>query len=975
MKYFHIRIVKQAYSRFFFARLVVAFLGWSSFCNLHCAAVTPPNESLLITSAERNAIQQTISMDVALEQGNKAFKGDKNDLAYAWLNRALVINPRSPKALTLRGQILSDLRLNNLALKDFDQAIVFDPKNKEVFWLKASIQADRHEYDKALKTVNEAIRLDPGFAPAYETRAWARYRLGETNQAVADVSTAIKLSPDLASARRSLGTLTRLVGHPHEIVNISTNLAIANPAWAESYYLLANEHCMENGELNAALPLLTELIRLSPTNSNYLAMRGWCYARLVLLEQASEDLNAALKLDPSNPLIYKNRGYSYEKSLDNGKALADYVKAISLDPHYDAAYRSIKDFYSRKGSRDGFQREMDEAAKLNTNAAYFYFYEAGIYLRTLSKLKESVAQFSRSIQLNPGFAEAFFERGRAYSNLRDMDSAFKDFDHATRLDPTQSHFHVNRGEVLASKGKQEEAVAEYKLALRANPWNTAANADLQQIRSFAGQRELLFQDYMDLIKIHPEGEASYLLNLGDAQLVSKHYKESIANYDTYLEMQPADETALLQRARAKRYSSDLAGALKDAQLALLEAPFSGPAMVENGFSLQMLGRNEEALAMVEKAVEHNPRVVWYRGVSGTMHGEMGQMDKALKAFTAAILLDGGAVYYYQRGRILLLQGKGAEAAIDAREYLQKHGWNSGQSAYAVLQAYEGYLKAGQEDNASGILREAKAKLGSAGWFNLLIRHLRGEIREEVVMARALDQGSLFMAHYFLGLEQLHAGRKAEATLHLNWIKDNPQKEFALERQYALAELTTAANIPESKKITGSDSRPLSLKPDLNRDLAIYLPLTQDIADHSTNKLPVKINGEITIKDGAAFFKGGDNFLDLPHINLGLKPWAVSFWVRFTGTNAMYGLLEQKDSDVPNRYMHMMLRGKSQPQLGFYMNDVISPTTLEMRDSWHHFVFQFTGLHQQIWVDGVLICERVSEPYEGVTGMTRIGRSP
>jgi hypothetical protein len=87
-----------------------------------------------------------------------------------------------------------------------------------------------------------------------------------------------------------------------------------------------------------------------------------------------------------------------------------------------------------------------------------------------------------------------------------------------------------------------------------------------------------------------------------------------------------------------------------------------------------------------------------------------------------------------------------------------------------------------------------------------------------------------------------------------------------------------------------------------------------------------------------------------------------------------GLVEQRDTGAGNRHYHLMLRGNSQPYLGFYMNDLIAPEPVTHGEE-HHLVFQFTGAKQQIWVDGALAAERASSAYEGTTGATRIGRNP
>jgi hypothetical protein len=70
----------------------------------------------------------------------------------------------------------------------------------------------------------------------------------------------------------------------------------------------------------------------------------------------------------------------------------------------------------------------------------------------------------------------------------------------------------------------------------------------------------------------------------------------------------------------------------------------------------------------------------------------------------------------------------------------------------------------------------------------------------------------------------------------------------------------------------------------------------------------------------------------------------------------------------------MLRNTLQPYLGFYVNDAISPRSIKAAE-WTHLIFQYTGTHQEIWVNGQLLCSRKAKPYEGTEGPTLIGKNP
>ncbi len=163
--------------------------------------------------------------------------------------------------------------------------------------------------------------------------------------------------------------------------------------------------------------------------------------------------------------------------------------------------------------------------------------------------------------------------------------------------------------------------------------------------------------------------------------------------------------------------------------------------------------------------------------------------------------------------------------------------------------------------------------------------------------------------------------------------------------------------------------------DLDQGLSVYLPMTKDLLDHSAHNLPVTVSGKVVIQNGAALFEGKEDWLELPHVPLNNRPFAIAMWIKVTGNSPVFGIVEQRAAKTPNQHLHLMLRDNLQPYFGFYVNDAMSPLSLPANGEWAHLVFQYTGPHQQIWINGRLICERAATAYAGEAGITSIGKNP
>ena len=154
-------------------------------------------------------------------------------------------------------------------------------------------------------------------------------------------------------------------------------------------------------------------------------------------------------------------------------------------------------------------------------------------------------------------------------------------------------------------------------------------------------------------------------------------------------------------------------------------------------------------------------------------------------------------------------------------------------------------------------------------------------------------------------------------------------------------------------------RPGMAAPALEAGLVAHLPMKDDLRDHAARPHPVEVSGRVELRDGAAFFAGKEDWLELPFIPLHERPFAIAVWLKPTGDQPTYGLLEQRDRSATGHILHLMIRDDLRPWFGFYVNDVVSPVTLANTEAWQHVVFRYDGTHQEIWINGRLVCRRSS----------------
>ncbi|MFI4890372.1 MAG: tetratricopeptide repeat protein [Steroidobacterales bacterium] len=265
--------------------------------------------------------------------------------------------------------------------------------------------------------------------------------------------------------------------------------------------------------------------------------------------------------------------------------------------HYKRA-NSLRDL----GQWDAALTEYDRAIGIDPGFANAYCNRGAMFER-LGRREDALASYDRTVALNPGDALAYYNRGAVLAGLGQPQAALDSYDRAIAIRPDYAEAHFNRGVLLQGLNRWNEALAGIQQAIALNPacstdyaWYSigAAQAGLQQWESALASLDRA-------LALRGANAEAHCLR-GNMLRELQRPAQAVASYDRAIGLRADYVDALLGRAYARHELNRFEEAIADYDRVIeLQADCVG-ALRGRGFALHTLKRYEEAVASYDRAI-------------------------------------------------------------------------------------------------------------------------------------------------------------------------------------------------------------------------------------------------------------------------------------------------------------------------------------------------------------------------------------
>lgn len=187
-----------------------------------------------------------------------------------------------------------------------------------------------------------------------------------------------------------------------------------------------------------------------------------------------------------------------------------FLSQIAMEQETEISYDKLNEYFIEKRYDDALEycnKIIDSCHDSSQN----YFYRGETY-KYQGKFKEAIADFTKTIELNPNFHKPYLRRAVLnsydFKNYNSRQKAKDDLKTAVLLSPEDPEVYYISGLVFSHIGTREEAIESLNKAIQLNP--KYADAYLQRGQLFAGrEKEKSIDDFSKAIQINPKLAIAY----------------------------------------------------------------------------------------------------------------------------------------------------------------------------------------------------------------------------------------------------------------------------------------------------------------------------------------------------------------------------------------------------------------------------------------------------------------------------------
>jgi len=243
-----------------------------------------------------------------------------------------------------------------------------------------------------------------------------------------------KLTPEQKESLQKAQQLASAGNHAQAIELYRAYLA-KDPTGLPTVYFYLGKSLYETGDDAAAKQAFAKAVELQPTMIRAHYFLGSLALRADDGAGAAAEFENELKVSPDSDTVLYALGQAYFKAGEPDKALAALDRAATVSPGKPETYMLMANIYGQKGDKANEDAMYKKVAEIDPGKAAVMFFNAGVKAWNENRGKEAVTAYKKSLEVDPSYAQAHRELGRALMAQQDFKGALEHFQEYLKLQP------------------------------------------------------------------------------------------------------------------------------------------------------------------------------------------------------------------------------------------------------------------------------------------------------------------------------------------------------------------------------------------------------------------------------------------------------------------------------------------------------------------------------------------------------------
>jgi tetratricopeptide (TPR) repeat protein len=265
------------------------------------------------------------------------------------------------------------------------------------------------------------------------------------------------------------------------------------------------------------------------------------------------------------------------------------------------------------------------------------YFKAGESFVEAGNQKDAIAQFTKAIELNPDYLQAYVSRAEAYKAIDELQKAADDYKRALVFESSEIELYYSASEVNYLLKNYPEALDLINKGITLSPKHEEAYRLLSQIQTATEDYSNALASIDKALKLKDNPENNY--SHGQISERMKNYNQAEIDYDKAIAKNKLYLEAFLAQANLKLLLNKLDKAMENCNAAFKIDPNSREAYLTRSRIYVKQTEYTKAIDDVSKLLSGSPNDKELFLIRGTYYQEFTQNQNAINDFTKAILID------------------------------------------------------------------------------------------------------------------------------------------------------------------------------------------------------------------------------------------------------------------------------------------------------------------------------------------------